>query len=67
MEKYLTIKTMAVLSGFSESFFITNASLARCGKKAAVLPALQKIGRNVRCKESEFYRWMEGSVQEVAV
>jgi predicted DNA-binding transcriptional regulator AlpA len=66
MERYLTIKQMHELSGFSESFFITNASLARHGKKAATLPPLQKIGRNVRCKESEFYRWMDGSVQEVA-
>ena len=62
VEKYLTIKQMAELSGFSVSFFITNASLARHGKKAASLPPLQKIGRNVRCKESEFYRWMDSGV-----
>jgi predicted DNA-binding transcriptional regulator AlpA len=65
MEKYLTIKQMAQLSSFSESFFITNASRARHGKIAAVLPPLQKIGRNVRCKQSEFYRWMDGGKAEV--
>ena len=63
MEKYLTIKQMSVLSSFSTSYFITNASLARHGKKAASLPPLQKVGRNIRCKESEFYRWMDGGVK----
>ena len=63
MERYLTIKQMSELSSFSESYFITNSSLERHGKKAASLPPMFKIGRNVRCKESEFYRWMDGGVQ----
>ena len=66
MEKYLTIKQMHEISGFSESFFFTNKSLANSGRKAAALPPMIKVGRNVRCKESDFYRWMDGSVQEVA-
>ncbi len=63
METWLTIREAAARSKFSMSYFITNASLARHGRKAASLPPLHKIGRNIRIKESDFNSWMNGMTQ----
>ncbi len=63
-EKWLTIAEMAERSNFSKSFFYTNRSLARNGRKAAALPQMVGVGRNVRCRESLFEAWIEGTSEE---
>ena len=63
-EKWLTVKQMAEISGFSRSYFYTNKSLGKHGHKCAVLPPLVEVGRNLRCRESAFQRWLEGPARE---
>jgi predicted DNA-binding transcriptional regulator AlpA len=63
-EKWLTVSEMAEISGFSKSFFYTNRSLANHGHKAASLPPMVGIGRNLRCKVSLLEAWMEGKPVE---
>jgi hypothetical protein len=45
-EQMLSIPIMAELSDKSKSFFETNLSLARTGKKHTHMPPVVKIGRN---------------------
>lgn len=59
-ERWLTVRQMAEISGFSLSYFYTNRCLAKNGRRAAVLPEMVGIGRNLRCKESKFFAWMTG-------
>ena len=59
-ERWLTIAEMADRSNFSRSYFYTNRSLFKNGHKAARLPQMVGIGRNLRCRESLFEAWMEG-------
>ena len=62
-ERWLMVKEMAEQSGFSENFFYKNHSLGSRGRKAAILPPMVKIGRNLRCKASLFVKWLEGPDQ----
>jgi len=63
-KRWLTIAEMAERSNFSKSFYYTNRSLARNGRKAAALPPMVGVGRNVRCRESLFEAWIEGTYKE---
>jgi predicted DNA-binding transcriptional regulator AlpA len=60
MERWLSVKEMAERIGFSKSFFYTNRCLSNNGHKAASLPPMVGIGRNLRCRESQFEAWLEG-------
>lgn len=59
-EQRLTIAQMAVLSGKSESYFYTNLSLARTGKKHSPLPPVVKLGRHVLSRAADFFEWLNG-------
>jgi len=52
-DRYLTIAEMSMISGLSKSFFY-------CGKCLKTLDLqLIKIGNRVRCRESDFYGWLD--------
>lgn len=57
-EQRLNIDDMANLSGKSKSYYYTNCSLKNCGLKHSSLPPLVKIGRNVVCRATDFFDWM---------
>ncbi len=59
-EQRLTVADMAELSGKSKSFFLTNLSLARTGRRHTPMPPVAKIGRNVLCRYADFLGWMNG-------
>ena len=65
-EQRLTIAQMAALSGKSESYFYTNLSLARTGKKHSPLPPVVKLGRHVLSRAADFFAWLEGGDQAAA-
>ena len=52
-EKYLKIEQMAEISGLSKMYFY-----CRKNNDNFNLP-LYRIGKVLRCKESDFYSWME--------
>ena len=59
-DQRLTIAEMSELSGKSRSFFRTNLSLARSGRKHTALPPFVKIGRHQLCKAADFFSWLNG-------
>jgi len=62
-ETRLTIRNMADLSGKSVSFFNTNLSLARTGRKHTPMPPVAKVGRNILCRATDFFAWLQGESQ----
>jgi hypothetical protein len=60
-QQYLSIEDMAELSAKSKSFFLTNLSLARYGKKHTPLPPIKKVGRHNLCRAADFFAWLHGS------
>ena len=59
-EQRLTIRDMSELSGKSVSFFNTNLSLARTGRKHTPMPPITKVGRNILCRATDFFAWLQG-------
>ncbi|GFO68694.1 hypothetical protein GMLC_22730 [Geomonas limicola] len=65
-DQRLTVAEMAALSGKSKSFFLTNLSLARTGRKHTTMPPVSKIGRHLLCRAADFFQWLEGKQLDVA-
>jgi predicted DNA-binding transcriptional regulator AlpA len=65
-QQMLSVADMAELSGMSRSFFETNLSLARSGRRHTTMPPVVKVGRNVRCKAEDFFAWMGATTQPAA-
>lgn len=55
-DRLLDVPEMAVRSHMSESYFYTNKSLGKLNLKFI------KIGRSLRCRESDFEAWLEAQV-----
>ena len=54
-DRLLSIQQMAELSGLSKSYFYTGKCL-----RTLDLPLI-KLGNRVRCKESDFYDWLDSN------